>query len=56
VDVDREETRLGGAANVAHNVHALGAVPVLVGAVGEDAAGERFLGSSRHRAWTARAV
>ena len=44
VDVDREETRLGGAANVAHNVHALGAVPVLVGAVGEDAAGERFLG------------
>ncbi|HET9252752.1 MAG TPA: D-glycero-beta-D-manno-heptose-7-phosphate kinase [Candidatus Eisenbacteria bacterium] len=46
VDIDREETRLGGAANVAHNVRALGAHPVLVGAVGEDAAGgelERLL-------------
>jgi D-beta-D-heptose 7-phosphate kinase/D-beta-D-heptose 1-phosphate adenosyltransferase len=41
VDVDREELRLGGAANVAHNVHALGAAPLLAGAVGEDAAAER---------------
>jgi D-glycero-beta-D-manno-heptose-7-phosphate kinase len=39
VDIDREETRLGGAANVAHNVRSLGAHPVLVGAVGSDAAG-----------------
>ena len=38
VDVEREERRLGGAANVAHNVYALGATPVLVGVVGEDAA------------------
>src|SRR5689334_19799057 len=37
VDIDREELRLGGAANVAHNVKALGAVPILIGAVGEDA-------------------
>ena len=47
VDIDREETRLGGAANVAHNVRALGADPVLIGAVGSDAAGselERLLG------------
>lgn len=43
VDVDREELRLGGAANVAHNVLALGATPVLVGVIGEDAAGGRFL-------------
>ena len=46
VDIDREETRLGGAANVAHNVRALGAHPVLIGAVGEDPAGgelERLL-------------
>ncbi len=43
VDVDREELRLGGAANVAHNVHALGGRPLVVGAVGEDAAGESFL-------------
>jgi len=40
VDVEREELRLGGAANVAHNVRALGAAPVLCGLVGNDAAGE----------------
>ena len=38
VDIDREELRLGGAANVAHNVRALGGWPVLVGVLGEDAA------------------
>ncbi len=38
VDIDKEELRLGGAANVAHNVRALGASPILVGVVGEDAA------------------
>ena len=38
VDIDREELRLGGAANVAHNVRALGGIPVLIGAVGNDAA------------------
>ena len=42
VDVDREELRLGGAANVAHNVLALGAAPVLAGVVGEDGAAERL--------------
>jgi len=40
VDVDREELRLGGAANVAQNVRALGAIPVLVGVVGSDAAAQ----------------
>ncbi len=38
VDVEREELRLGGAANVAQNVRALGATPILIGVVGEDAA------------------
>jgi rfaE bifunctional protein kinase chain/domain len=38
VDIEREELRLGGAANVAHNVRALGAEPILVGALGEDPA------------------
>src|SRR5262249_45833593 len=42
VDVEREELRLGGAANVAHNVRALGASPILVGVVGEDPEAERF--------------
>jgi len=38
VDVEREELRLGGAANVAHNVRALGGSPILVGVVGGDPA------------------
>jgi rfaE bifunctional protein kinase chain/domain len=37
------EARLGGAANAAHNVHALGARVVPVGVVGRDAAGEELL-------------
>ena len=40
VDVDKEELRLGGAANVAQNVRALGATPVLIGIVGQDAAAQ----------------
>jgi D-beta-D-heptose 7-phosphate kinase/D-beta-D-heptose 1-phosphate adenosyltransferase len=42
VRFQREEYRLGGAANVAHNVHALGARPVLVGIVGTDDAAGRL--------------
>ncbi len=40
VDVDREELRLGGAANVAQNVRALGGTPVLIGVAGSDAAAQ----------------
>jgi len=36
VDVEKDELRLGGAANVAHNVRSLGATPVLCGMLGED--------------------
>jgi D-beta-D-heptose 7-phosphate kinase/D-beta-D-heptose 1-phosphate adenosyltransferase len=36
VEVDRETVRLGGAANVAANLQALGAEPVLIGLVGDD--------------------
>jgi len=49
VDVDKEELRLGGAANVAQNVRALGAKTVLIGALGDDAAAadlERLLGAN----------
>lgn len=42
VDVERESTALGGASNVAHNLLALGAKPLLVGALGDDAAGGLF--------------
>jgi D-glycero-beta-D-manno-heptose-7-phosphate kinase len=38
------EVRLGGAANAAHNAHALGARVVPIGVVGRDAAGDELLG------------
>ena len=38
VRFDRDEYRLGGAANVAHNIAALGGVPALAGVIGADAA------------------
>ncbi|UWX58610.1 D-glycero-beta-D-manno-heptose-7-phosphate kinase [Chlorobaculum sp. MV4-Y] len=37
VDVNRESSRLGGAANVAFNIHALGADALLIGVTGDDA-------------------
>ena len=37
-----EQLRLGGAANVAHNIVALGGRPALVGIVGKDTAGQRL--------------
>jgi rfaE bifunctional protein kinase chain/domain len=40
VEVHAESIRLGGAANVAHNITALGAQPFLVGIVGNDGNGE----------------
>lgn len=42
VQFEREENRIGGAANVAHNVAALGGQVDLVGLVGVDAAGTRL--------------
>ncbi len=39
---DREEFRLGGAANVAHNVAALGGAASLIGTVGDDEDGRRL--------------
>jgi D-glycero-beta-D-manno-heptose-7-phosphate kinase len=38
--VDRQETRLGGAGNVALNLHALGAQPVLCSLIGHDKEGK----------------
>ena len=42
VRVNRRENRLGGAANVALNVQALGATPLLCAVVGEDGYGDVF--------------
>jgi D-beta-D-heptose 7-phosphate kinase/D-beta-D-heptose 1-phosphate adenosyltransferase len=43
VEVERESLTLGGAGNVAANLRALGAQPVLVGVVGEDDDGVRLM-------------
>jgi D-beta-D-heptose 7-phosphate kinase/D-beta-D-heptose 1-phosphate adenosyltransferase len=47
VRVAEETQRLGGAANVAHNIRSLGSLPVLVGLVGEDPHGEVLLETIR---------
>ncbi len=43
VEVSGHSFHLGGAANVAHNLHSLGAKPLLVGILGEDDAAQRLL-------------
>ena len=42
VEFDHDEYRLGGAANVAHNIRALGGRLCMVGLVGRDLSGERL--------------
>lgn len=42
VDIEKRESRLGGAANVALNIQSLGAVPTLFSAIGNDHYGKLF--------------
>ena len=43
VDVKQEDTKLGGAANVALNIQSLGMEPILCSVIGDDKDGENFL-------------
>jgi rfaE bifunctional protein kinase chain/domain len=43
VSLHTRENRLGGAANVALNIHALGAVPILCSIIGKDKQGDVFI-------------
>lgn len=43
VDIDNETEHLGGAANVANNIAALGALALPIGVIGKDGSGERLL-------------
>lgn len=43
VAVDKKETRLGGAANVALNMQAMGATPILCSVIGSDMYGREFM-------------
>ncbi len=42
VDMETEQARLGGAANVAMNIKSLGGIPILVGAIGADNSGKQL--------------
>ena len=43
VNIEKKESRLGGAANVALNIAALDAIPVLCSVIGTDSEGDEFL-------------
>ncbi len=49
VEIERESEALGGAGNVAANLQALGAEPVLLGVVGEDGDGARLMETLQQR-------
>src|SRR6266478_8424194 len=49
VDIKRESTHLGGAANVLANLLALGANACVIGVIGEDFGGERIRSSVREK-------
>lgn len=52
VEVESESARLGGAANVANNVHALGAEPILIGVIGDDNSGRLLRDINRDGGFT----
>jgi len=43
VDIEQEQGRLGGAANVAKNIKSLGGIPLLIGIIGDDNSGKQML-------------
>ena len=43
VAVSKKESRMGGAANVAINIQAMGATPILCGVIGADSNGEKLV-------------
>jgi len=47
VDIKSTAYRLGGAANVAHNVKSLDAVPVLIGVIGDDDDGKTYISTMK---------
>src|SRR5229473_4871678 len=49
VEIKRESTHLGGAANVMANLLALGARACVIGVIGDDFAGERIRSSVRDK-------
>jgi rfaE bifunctional protein kinase chain/domain len=56
INVERREKRLGGAANVALNIQALGATPILCSVVGDDEDGAAFSELLRNRGITDKGI
>lgn len=56
VEVESESVRLGGAANVANNIQALGGEPILVGLVGNDHAGQSLVEMLKERNLATRGI
>ncbi|HSI90766.1 MAG TPA: bifunctional ADP-heptose synthase [Adhaeribacter sp.] len=56
VNVVKSETRLGGAANVALNVQALGATPLLCSVIGDDQCGADFIRMLEEKQLTAQGI
>jgi rfaE bifunctional protein kinase chain/domain len=56
VNVSRTEQRLGGAANVALNVQALGATPLLCAVIGQDQGGDQLLDLLRNTGLAAEGI
>lgn len=56
VAVEQKENRLGGAANVALNVQAMGATPVLCSVIGEDMYGREFISLMEKQKLSAQAI
>ena len=56
VEVDTESVRLGGAANVASNIQSLGGVPILIGLIGDDHAGQQFLALAGQRGFDTQGI
>jgi rfaE bifunctional protein kinase chain/domain len=56
VEVESESVRLGGAANVASNIQALGGDAVMIGLIGNDHPGEQFMALLRERGFQAASV
>ena|SRR5260221_255957 len=53
LDLETEQARLGGAANVAQNIKSLGGEPLLVGVIGADNSGNQLFGIIKEHGFSA---
>jgi len=56
IDLDREQSRLGGASNVAQNILSLGGTPLLIGVIGDDSTGGEITGLLKAQSLTTEGI